>query len=74
MNRKLKIWIFTLVTLAILIIITLVIGEFFLSNIGGVNYLFLPFQVKMTSCGSSEQAFTNCTYPLLWKGIIFSVI
>ena len=44
------------------------------ANIGGANYIFLPFPIKVTSCGSAPDVYRSCTYPYIWSGIITSII
>lgn len=48
--------------------------DFINANLGGVNYRYLPFPVKVTSCGSSYNVYSNCTYPYIWWGIWASII
>lgn len=42
------------------------------ANFGGVNYRYFPFPVRVTSCGSSYDAYSTCTHPYIWWGIIAS--
>jgi hypothetical protein len=74
MNNKTKSIIITLILVIILFFFVWGLMSNYNANIGGVNKLYLPFPIKITSCGSSYDLYTNCTYPLIWLGIIESVI
>ena len=53
-------------------IVTMLVNSMY-ANIGGINYRYLPFPVKIISCGSSYNSYSTCTYPYIWWGIIASV-
>lgn len=74
MNRTLKVWIAVIITLLIIFFIIEFLVNALFSNIGGVNYLYMPFPMKVTFCGSAPQAFLNCTYPWVLWGLITSII
>ena len=74
MKKQIKIWIFVISILIILFLISLFIINGRFMTFGGVNYFFMPFPIKVTSCGSSMEASLNCTYPWVWLGISLSII
>lgn len=62
-----------IITIILFIVSSFVTNTLF-ANIGGYNAIYLPLPVKTTSCGSSPEAYINCTYPIIWWGIIANII
>jgi purine-cytosine permease-like protein len=67
----------TIISLVLTVIILLILSAVSQAmdvNAGGVNYVFAPLAVKVSSCGSGNPTFKYCTHPLIWWGIAFSVL
>ena len=74
MNGKTKSIIVSIFVVVLFFLVYLFWSPYYHGNIGGVNKLYLPFPVKVTSCGTSYDSYTNCTYPLIWWGILVSIL
>ena len=74
MRKTIGVLVFVISILIIFFLISLFIINSGFTNIGGANYFFMPFPVKVTSCGTFEEAYKNCEYPWLPWGILLSVL
>ena len=74
MEIKIKRVLLTVIFAIVFFLIIYVFAGTFFKSIGGTNYLYIPFPVKVISCGTSLDPFSDCTYPLVWWGIAASLI
>lgn len=74
MNKKIEAVLITIIVSFVLLTIIYLSTTYFHLVSGGVNKLYLPFPVKIISCGSSFENYLSCTYPFIWSGIIYSAV
>ena len=68
MNRK----IISTIFLFICIVLSFLVDNLF-TSIGGIDYFYFPFPMKVTTCGSALGANLSCEYPYVWWGLFASI-